>query len=157
MSMSKSPVGSAHDTDADLDARWAEQERMRKAVAAGEDAPVLDQALYAALASQTMPELPADFAANIAKTAERFTDARRCIAGFRALSLRLFGLLYVPVIVLVAVLFASDIPAMWARSTPEQRAPMMWAASLLLLWLAIVVTEIAVADHLRKRSRSPSL
>jgi hypothetical protein len=149
MTMPEPPLRSMHESEADLDARWAEQERLRKATAAGVAVPALDRALFEALSSPISSELPDDFTAGVADTAERLADARRRIAGFRALSLRLFGLLYLPAIAAVVVLFAGDLPAIWARSAPEQRAPMLWAATLAVLWWIVFVTE-----RLRWRDRA---
>jgi hypothetical protein len=141
MTMPERPIAPTPESEADLDARWAEQERLRKVAAAGTAVPALDRALFEALNSLTLPELPEDFAASVADTAEGLADARRRVARFRALSLRLFSLLYLPAIAAVVALFAGDLPAIWARSAPEQRTPMLWAATLAVLWSIVIVTE----------------
>lgn len=145
----ESPARSARESDAELDARWARQERVRKAVGTGADAPALDRALYTALANEALPALPADFAGTTASMAERLADARRRIARFRGFSLRLFGLLYLPAIAVAVWSFASDLPALWLRQTADQRAPLLWAAAVAALWSVIVVVE-------RLRSRRAS-
>jgi hypothetical protein len=150
MTMSESPIKLTHESEADLDTRWSQQERLRKAAATGAVVPAVDRALFDALERADLPGLPEDFAAKTAAAAERLADARRRIARFRALSLRLFGLLYLPAIAAVVVLFASDLPATWTRLTQEQRTPMLWAAMLALLW-----SITALAELLRSRDRPP--
>ena len=154
MTTHDSPSGSAHDAtrdgaDDDVDARWAQQERVRKAVAAGAHAPLLDRALYAALTNAAVPALPADFAAKTAAVSERLADARDRIARFRMLSYRLFALLYLPAIAVTVWLFAADLPEFWMRLVPEQRAPLLWAGAVAALWS---IASLIERWRLRRRS-----
>ena len=143
MTMPESPIDAAPSSmsDDDLDARWARDERTRKAVAASADVSALDRALYTALAHARTPPLPRDFAANVATTAERLAEARRSIARFRRFSLRLFALLYVPVIVAALAWFAADLPALWLRPTFDERAPLLWVGVVAALWSVGIVVE----------------
>ncbi len=154
MTTHDSPSGPAHDAahdvaDDDLDARWAEQERVRKAVAAGAHASPLDRALYEALTKAALPALSADFAEKTAATSERLVDARDRIVRFRKLSYRLFGLLYLPAIGVAMWLFAVDMPEFWMRLAPEQRAPLLWACAVAALW-----SIASLIERWRSRRRS---
>lgn len=143
MTMPESPIDAAPSglSDDDLDVRWARDERARKAVAAGADVSALDRALYTALTQARTPPLPADFAANVATTAERLAEARRSIARFRRFSLRLFALLYVPAIVAALAWFAADLPALGLRPTLDERAPLLWVGVVAVLWSVGIVVE----------------
>ncbi|TXI51432.1 MAG: hypothetical protein E6Q50_00760 [Lysobacter sp.] len=143
MTMPESPIDAAPSgmSDDDLDARWARDERARKAVAAGADVSALDRALYTALAHARTPSLTTDFAANVATTAERLAEARRSIARFRRFSLRLFALLYVPAIVAALWWFAADLRALWLRPTFDERAPLLWVGVVAALWSVGIVVE----------------
>lgn len=151
MTMPERPIEStpsgAYETEDELDARWARQERVRNAVATGAEAPSLDRALYAALANAELPVLPGDFAAKTAATAERLADARRRVGRFRSLSYRLFGLLYLPAVAAAVSLFAADLPAIWLRQTPEQRAPLLWAGAVAALWSIAFLAERLRSRH----------
>ena len=128
------------------EALWMQQERLRKAVAAGAEAPAAERALYAALAEMTLPPPPAGFVADTAGLLQRASDARRRIARLRAAWLRLFGVLYLPVMLLAAWLFAADLPAAWSRADPAQRTLLEWTVAI-----ALLATGSALASRLRSR------
>ena len=124
---------SHHPTIDAIDAVWREQERLRRAVAARQGVPDVDRALYAALADAQLPPPPADFVAATVAAAERSLEARRRIAALRARLLRLFGLSYLPAMLVVAALFAADLPAAWLHADPMQRLSLQWMALVALL------------------------
>ncbi len=154
MTLPESRIDPAHEdareSDSMLDALWRQQERAHKAVVVGADASTLDRGLFKSLANEALPTLPEDFAMNAAIAAQRHADARRRVARFRVLSLRLFSLLYLPAITAAFLAFGADVPMLWAQQTPEQRAPLMWAGVLALLWSIGVLV-----DRLRSRDGFP--
>lgn len=130
------PTMNTHDTprsDDEIDALWAQQERLRKAATAGEPVAEADRRLYTALARMRLPALPDDFASATAALAHRSAEARRRIVRLRGVLLRLFGLLYLPAMLLAALVFAADLPAVWLHADPAQRQPLQWVAVVLLL------------------------
>lgn len=116
----------------DTDALWTRQERLRKSAADGEAVPVVDRALYAALARMQLPP-PDDLAASTAAIVTRAAEARQRVARFRRASIRLFALLYLPAIIAAGLLFASDLPEIWLRAAPAQRMPLEWLAVIAVL------------------------
>ncbi|TXH68552.1 MAG: hypothetical protein E6Q88_09800 [Lysobacteraceae bacterium] len=126
--MSHRGTHTSADTDSDVDALWTRQERLRNAVLDGQPSPVVDQALYLALAQMRPPPPPEDLAASILVIATRSAEARRRVARFRRTAIRLFALLYLPAVTAVSLLFAADIPEIWYRTDPAQRVLLQWMA-----------------------------
>jgi hypothetical protein len=131
----------ADDLDAGTEGLWAAQERLRKAHAADMPSTATDRALFAALAGESLPALPADFAARTAAVAERLAEARERVARFRAVSLRLFWFLYLPAMAAAALWAGRATFATWSASDPGLRTPLLWAATIAGLWLAVNVIE----------------
>jgi hypothetical protein len=120
--------------DAEAEAYWARQEHLRKAQLRGEPIPGIDRILFAALTRESIAEPPDDFAATTAAAVERLADARRRVERFRSVSLRLFCLLYLPIMTLCAVL--SGVGAFSAmRLWPDAHAHLLWAGMIVALWL----------------------
>lgn len=131
-----------------IEALWAQQERLRRVVAAGEPAPAADRALYAALAQMRPPPPPDDLVVASVALVRRSVEARRRIQRLRAVLLRVFALLYVPVMLLVALAFAADLPALWLRADPGERPPLQWGAVVMLLAAGSMLAA-------RRRARDP--
>lgn len=117
---------------------WPRQERAFRAWRDGEAPPSDDadartlQQLYAALAEETLPALPADFAANTVAAAERAARARRSVARFRRALLAIAALCYLPAMLAAAATLAADaLSALWHQETGG--AALSWTATLTVL------------------------
>lgn len=163
-------IHDAHPSDEGaLEAEWSRQERSlrrwRDAAAVGfaeaepggtdstdaKPATSLDpveqaeRALFAALAREPLPALPADFAHRTAVAAERQAMARRQVARFRRLLGVLLGACYLPAMVLAALL---SVPGAWSSPASPQAASLGgW-----LLAAAMLGVLSLLADRWRSRS-----
>jgi hypothetical protein len=92
------------------------------------------RALFAALAREPLPELPADFAQRTAVAAERSAQARRDVARFRKRLSGWLGLLYLPAMLVVAAMY---IPKLWRAAPPLASGEVSlggWLIAIAVLW-----------------------
>jgi hypothetical protein len=96
---------------------------------ADESDQAFDRALFAALARESLPDLPADFAERTAVAAERQAIARRQVARFRSLLGVLLGIAYLPAMSAVALLY---LPALWVSppSSPQAASLGSWLIAI---------------------------
>jgi hypothetical protein len=146
------PPHAPDDDDDALQSLWKRQERALRSVredlspTADADATDADpdasayRALFAALARERLPQPPVDFARSTAATAERLADARRQVARFRRRLGGLLGLLYLPAMLMVGLMY---IPKLWRMDSPAASGDVSLSGWLMAI-IALALLSLAV-------------
>jgi hypothetical protein len=118
-----------------LETEWRYQERLLGALRSGGGAAPDDpnarlyRDVMMALREDYSPALPDDFVARVDADAQRLADARQQIARFKRVLAMLLSCLYLPAMLLVAVVYGADLLPMLQRALQQYPGPATWIAA----------------------------